>query len=129
LGKLGAAMIEPAGPPDPAHDSTVPAIYTYWGQFIDHDITLHTNGEDKPPEAGEPVRPGDLVLGDITTEPFDVFDPETVVRSLHNGRHPFLNLDSVYGSGPRFPGEPGHGTTRSEAAYAVADPAKLSVGR
>ncbi|MFE7408147.1 heme peroxidase family protein [Isoptericola sp. NPDC057559] len=129
LKKLGAAMIEPAGPPNPALDSTVPAAYTYWGQFIDHDITLHTNGPDGPPEPGERPRPGDLALGDIVADPFTAFPPEVVVRSLHNGRHPYLNLDSLYGSGPRFPGEPGRRTTRSEAAYATNDPAKLALGR
>ncbi|MFE5308911.1 heme peroxidase family protein [Isoptericola sp. NPDC056573] len=129
LKKLGAGMIEPAGPPNPALDSTIPAIYTYWGQFIDHDITLNTNGPDGPPEAGERPRPGDLVLGDIVSDPFTAFPPEVVVRSLHNGRHPFLNLDSLYGSGPRFPGEAGRRTTRSEAAYATTDQTKLALGR
>ncbi|MEU2199392.1 heme peroxidase family protein [Isoptericola sp. NPDC019482] len=129
LKKLGAAMVEPGGPPNPDLDSTIPAVYTYWGQFIDHDITLNTNGPDNPPAADDPPRAGDLVLGDIVSDPFTVFPPETVVASLHNGRHPFLNLDSLYGSGPRFPGEPGRRTTRSEAAYATGDPAKLALGR
>jgi len=124
LDRLGEAMVEPAGP-DPARDSTVPAVYTYWGQFIDHDITLNTNGRDSTGDPGS----GDVVLGDIVDEPFRVVPPDLVVSSLHNGRHPALNLDSLYGSGPVLPGEPGHGTTRSEAAYAASDPAKLALGR
>ena len=24
-------------------NSTIPPVYTYWGQFIDHDITLNTD--------------------------------------------------------------------------------------
>lgn len=120
---LGTAMIDPAGPPPSQGNSTVPAVYTYWGQFIDHDITLNTNGPDTTSAAG-----GDQALGDITVEPFRVFAPNTVVRSLHNGRHPMLNLDSLYGSGPRFAGEPDRGTTRSEAAYVPGSP-KLRLGR
>ncbi|GAA4733400.1 heme peroxidase family protein [Isoptericola chiayiensis] len=122
LEDLGAAMIESDGR-DPAQDSTVPAVYTYWGQFIDHDITLNTNGPDSTGDGS-----GDLVLGDILNEPFTVMAPDVVTASLHNGRHPSLNLDSMYGSGPRFPGEPG-GATRSEVAYATSDPAKLALGR
>lgn len=117
LEALGTAMIEAPGP-DPSGDSTVPAVYTYWGQFIDHDITLNTNGNDL----------GALAQGDIVVEPFTVFSPADVTAGLHNARHPSLNLDSMYGSGPRFPGEEG-GPTRSEVAYSVSDPAKLALGR
>jgi hypothetical protein len=117
LEALGTAMIEAPGA-DPTGDSTVPAVYTYWGQFIDHDITLNTNGNDL----------GALAAGDIVVEPFTVFAPDAVTAGLHNARHPSLNLDSMYGSGPRFPGEEG-GPTRSEIAYSTADPAKLRLGR
>lgn len=139
LEKLGVAMVErpdddsivplAAGQSRADRDSTVPAVYTYWGQFIDHDITLNTNGPDGPPKDGDKPRPGDVALGDIINEPFSVVPPDTVVASLHNGRHPFLNLDSLYGSGPRFPGEKDRGTTRSEEAYAKTDPTKLALGR
>ena len=122
LMRLGAAMIEPAAAPGPL-DATVPAVYTYWGQFIDHDITLNTNGPDDGSGPG-----GDKALGDVVSDPFRVFRPKTVVRSLHNGRVPLLDLDSLYGSGPRFEGEKDRGTTRSEAAY-VPDSAKLRLGR
>ncbi|WP_423465180.1 peroxidase family protein [Promicromonospora sp. MS192] len=134
--RLGAGMIEaPAGPPPapspgappatpaPPRDSTVPAIYTYWGQFIDHDITLNTNGPDDGSGPG-----GDQALGDVVSDPFRVFAPDVVRRSLHNGRIPLLDLDSLYGSGPRFEGEKDRGTTRSEAAY-VPGSAKLRLGR
>ncbi|MEV0949172.1 peroxidase family protein [Promicromonospora sp. NPDC050249] len=120
--RLGAAMIEPAAAPGPL-DATVPAVYTYWGQFIDHDITLNTNGPDDGSGPG-----GDKALGDVVSDPFRVFRPKTVVRSLHNGRVPLLDLDSLYGSGPRFEGEKDRGTTRSEAAY-VPNSAKLRLGR
>lgn len=128
--RLGAGMIEaPAGAPAPGapaappRDSTIPSIYTYWGQFIDHDITLNTNGPDDGSGPG-----GDQALGDIVSEPFRAFEPDAVRRSLHNGRNPLLDLDSLYGSGPRFEGEKDRGTTRSEAAY-VPNSAKLRLGR
>lgn len=55
--------------------STLPAGYTYFGQFIDHDITL------------EPSR---LSASFIST------------GSLTNLRTPALDLDSLYGLGPRL---------------------------
>ncbi|MCK0116678.1 heme peroxidase family protein [Isoptericola sp. S6320L] len=122
LKSLGEHMIE-SDARDPAQDSTVPAVYTYWGQFIDHDITLNTNGPDTTAGAD-----GDLALGDIVNDPFTVVRPDDVVASLHNGRHPGLDLDSMYGSGPRLPGE-AEGPTRSEVAYSAADPVKLALGR
>ncbi|MBD5788165.1 hypothetical protein IF650_18560 [Cellulosimicrobium terreum] len=127
LKDLGTGMVTlPAvvpGQPPRDLNSHVPAVYTYWGQFIDHDITLNTNGADTKTGPG-----GDRALGDVDAVPFRVFRPRTVVRSLHNGRHPALNLDSLYGSGPCFEGEPDHGTTRSEAAF-VPGSAKLRLGR
>jgi hypothetical protein len=127
LKDLGTAMVARPqavpGQPPPDLNSRVPAVYTYWGQFIDHDITLNTNGPDTTDGRG-----GDQALGDVDAVPFKVFDPKVVVRSLHNGRHPALNLDSLYGSGPVFEDEPGHGTTRSEASF-VPGSAKLRLGR
>jgi hypothetical protein len=35
-------MQDPGAGGDPG-DSTIPAIYTYFGQFIDHDITLEAS--------------------------------------------------------------------------------------
>src|SRR4029453_13215842 len=35
----GRRMADPGAEPDPG-DSEVPAIYTYFGQFVDHDITF-----------------------------------------------------------------------------------------
>src|SRR5437016_2692012 len=40
LNALGSAMVDT----DPGTvNSTLPPIYTYWGQFIDHDITANTD--------------------------------------------------------------------------------------
>ncbi len=53
--------------------SKIPAGYTYFGQFIDHDITLDTTP-----------------LSDSEIDP----------NRLHNFRTPRLDLDCVYGTGP-----------------------------
>ena len=80
LRALSEAMIAPADTPpgpgvaDPEDNRAVPAGYTYFGQFVDHDLTL----DDRPDDLVTPVP----------------------VSSLVNGRTPQLDLDSVYGSGP-----------------------------
>jgi hypothetical protein len=62
------------GGPDPAGDSVdIAAAYTYFGQFIDHDITF-----------------------DATSRLQVMNDPDALV----NFRTPRYDLDSVYGSGP-----------------------------
>jgi hypothetical protein len=55
-------------------DSEIPAGFTYFGQFVDHDITFDRN---------------DLLPG-VTLKPEDIL----------SGRSPSLELDSVYGAGP-----------------------------
>ena len=60
-------------PNDPAGDSTIPAAYTYFGQFVDHDITHDTTS-----------------LGQQQTDP----------NSILNFRTPRLDLDCLYGRGP-----------------------------
>jgi hypothetical protein len=58
---------------DPDENPTIPAGYTYFGQFVDHDITF------------DPVS---------SLDRFN--DPD----ALQDFRTPRLDLDSVYGSGP-----------------------------
>jgi hypothetical protein len=91
LKALGTAMIEQPGDAATA-DSTIPPIYTYWGQFVDHDLTANTDRND------------DI---SITELPFEPLQPEKVTRDLRNLREPRLNLDSVYGNGPDASGTPG----------------------
>jgi hypothetical protein len=55
------------------NDSNIPAGYTYFGQFVDHDITL-----------------------DVSSN----IDVETDARTINNMRTPALDLDNVYGRGP-----------------------------
>lgn len=80
---LAAAMMSPAeanptpeGEIDAEDNLTLTAGYTYFGQFIDHDLTLDERGND------------------LTTP--------TPPSSLVNGRTPQLDLDSLYGSGPNL---------------------------
>lgn len=94
LNALGDAMVE-----QPADDegrvslnSPVPPVYTYWGQFVDHDLTLATDNDTK-------ISITDAVLTPVP--------PDEVVGLLENLRTPALNLDSVYGDGPFAPPDPG----------------------
>lgn len=97
LKQLGAAMIDQSTRDDDAGDSTIPPIYTYWGQFIDHDITA---GTDRP--AAEVT--GQL-QADILQTDFTPFAPLNVTgeQGIFNLRLPLLDLDSVYGGGPDDP--------------------------
>jgi hypothetical protein len=77
LTSLGSALVDDVdgnGVPFPAGDHpTLPAGYTYLGQFIDHDLTL-----------------------DPTTLPTAPID----ISTLNNFRSPALDLDSLLGFGP-----------------------------
>lgn len=81
LSKLADAMIEqnPNGP----DESGIPAIYTYVGQFIDHDVTANTDREG--------------TISRIDVEELGVLDRDTVTGQLGNLRTGKLDLDSVYG--------------------------------
>lgn len=80
LGQLGGLMGDPGRDPNPlSHNpadpgvSPIPAGYTYFGQFVDHDITF-----------------------DVSSS----LDSATDANTIHNMRAPALDLDSVYGRGP-----------------------------
>ncbi len=68
---------QPADGPDPEENLWVPAGYTYFGQFVDHDLTFDStsslNPADRPPQ-------GSHVPSNLRTPRFD--------------------LDNVYGDGP-----------------------------
>jgi hypothetical protein len=74
-------------------DSTVPAGFTYLGQFVDHDLTMDRT---------------DAQLGEDVT-----------LDELLQGRSPALDLDSVYGRGPR---------DRHDRIFYAADGVQLKVG-
>ncbi|MFL5740657.1 MAG: peroxidase family protein [Flavisolibacter sp.] len=72
LGKLGDLMGD-LGREAAIPDSTIPSGYTYFGQFVDHDITL-----------------------DVSS----TLDTATDANTINNMRTPVLDLDSLYGRGP-----------------------------
>jgi heme peroxidase len=87
LDGLGNLMIEAAGPG--GADSTMPPVLTYWGQFLDHELTARTDREtaiSSVKNAHPPV------------------PSSTVERTLRNARTPRFDLDSVYGGSPVGPG-------------------------
>ncbi|HBB89319.1 MAG TPA: hypothetical protein DC047_17070 [Blastocatellia bacterium] len=80
LGNLGNMMGDPGRDPNPTSQnpadpgvSSIPAGFTYFGQFVDHDITL-----------------------DVSS----TLDAATDANTINNMRSPSLDLDSVYGRGP-----------------------------
>lgn len=80
LGQLGNMMGDPGRDPNPASQnpanqgvSSIPAGFTYFGQFVDHDITF-----------------------DVSSS----IDVATDANTINNMRSPSLDLDSVYGRGP-----------------------------
>ncbi|SES18120.1 peroxidase family protein [Actinokineospora terrae] len=87
---LAAAITDvSAGQPD----GTIPAGFTYLGQFVDHDLTLDRTATQ---------------LGS-----------EVTVDDLVQGRSPALDLDSVYGRGPR---------DRLDRRFYAEDGVRLKVG-
>src|SRR5262249_33419187 len=82
LKRLGRAMSEANATQQP--DSATPAAYTYFGQFLDHEITLTRR-----------VTPGSMTgLNDPNLAPMPI---DTVQGKIVNGRSPRLDLDCVYG--------------------------------
>lgn len=66
-----------------ARDSTIPGAYTYFGQFLDHDITLELKSNK---------------IADITSNDLRPLDIAVIAKDLQNARTATLDLDSVYGS-------------------------------
>ncbi len=74
--QLGAAMVSDEDPPKDGPDneeSGIPAVYTYLGQFIDHDLTF---------------------------DPASSLQRQNDPDALIDFRTPRFDLDSVYGRGP-----------------------------
>src|SRR5437667_11430795 len=79
LHKLGDAMSSSFDPPKDGKDdeeSGIPALYTYLGQFIDHDITF---------------------------DPASSLQKQNDPDALTDFRTPAFDLDNVYGPGPDDP--------------------------
>jgi hypothetical protein len=76
LAELAEKMIAPFDPPKDGPDdeeSGIPALYTYFGQFIDHDLTFDPNSS---------------------------FQKEKDIDAEIDFRTPAFDLDNVYGRGP-----------------------------
>jgi hypothetical protein len=119
LDSLGNAMIDPPGPAPAGADSDIPPIYTYWSQFIDHELTARTDR--------------DTAVSDITVDAPDL-EPagrRKVETGLLNRRTPALELDALYGDGP--PGRHGDKARRAAGrnlrlARKLRDGAKMRIG-
>ena len=88
---LGDAMGDVSHPPKSDLDSKIPAVFTYLGQFIDHDITARTDRETDFSRISQ---------ADGQPRPMVPVGPDHVAGALKNGRRPQLDLDSLYGDGP-----------------------------
>ncbi|WP_329793346.1 heme peroxidase family protein [Lentzea sp. DG1S-22] len=89
---LATAMTANVPQPDSA-DPVVPAGFTYLGQFVDHDLTMDRTES----QLGQDVN----------------------LDELMQGRSPALDLDSVYGRGPR---------DKDDQVFYAQDGVKLKVG-
>lgn len=69
-------------------DSAIPAGYTYFGQFVDHDLSFDRTETDLP-----------------ASSPDDVLTP-TPAEDLLQARSPALDLDSLYAERTDVPGIP-----------------------
>ncbi|WP_250031205.1 LysM peptidoglycan-binding domain-containing protein [Paractinoplanes maris] len=83
LKDLGNAMVDTdvAG-----EDSNIPAAYTYFGQFVDHDITLEI-------QQGQ----GSATMAQLLDPTMTPLTVAAIRNALLNQRTPTLDLDSVYG--------------------------------
>lgn len=84
LDALAVATIQ--NDPEDRENSSIPPVFTYMGQFIDHDITANTDRET-----------GISIIDDNVIAPADRAE---VREKLGNLRFASLNLDSVYGDNP-----------------------------
>ena len=66
-------------PLQPTGNSIIPPVYTYWGQFVDHDLTANTDR--------------DGAISDIANPNLAPLDPAFVVENLKNLRQPTANLE------------------------------------
>jgi len=80
---LGNSMTDPEPdgvlPANPAFDSDIPSVYTYFGQFITHEVVFERSAKKRK------------LGGD--TDPL----PAQEIKDLTNGRTALLDLDSIYG--------------------------------
>lgn len=123
LDALGEAMAEQLaglGPFDSnqSADSSIPPIYTYWAQFIDHELTARTDRDE-----------GISVITGAASE-LCPLPSHQVVCDLFNRRTPNFDLDAIYGS-LTSPSDAARKAYQEQFAAALRDPinpAKMRVG-
>lgn len=91
LDALGNAMVNTDVDPeslDASTDSSLPPVLTYWGQFLDHELTARTDRDSE-----------------ITSimDPTPTLTADNIETALKNARSPAFDLDSVYGGTPIGP--------------------------
>ena len=79
LKELGRTMVDPG---TATGDSDIPAIYTYFGQFVDHDITLES---------------GSFTTTKLLSATMVPLGLDKIRNDLKNLRTATLELDSLYG--------------------------------
>ncbi|MGH3936266.1 MAG: LysM peptidoglycan-binding domain-containing protein [Pseudonocardiaceae bacterium] len=95
--KALAATMEDLDELDGDNDSPIPAAYTYFAQFVDHDITFEVQPADLPPSASGSV--AELVADNMA--PMSLQEIQNAIRNFRTGT---LDLDSLYGlPAPRDP--------------------------
>ena len=112
LRALAAAMVANPGQDSDSLESTIPPVYTYWGQFIDHDITAMEITSNNPD------------VTDANMQPMDFATARTVIK---NNRHPLFDLDCIYGDGPGVDAD-GNPTIAFTLGMYQADNVRFSIG-
>ncbi len=82
LDALGDLVVPPPDAPETSPNVAIPAVITYWGQFLDHELTARTDRETEMSKIETPIP--SQSAADIETK-------------LKNARTPRFDLDSVYG--------------------------------
>src|SRR5262245_45267880 len=77
LDDLGNIMVDAAAAAPGNADSSLPPVLTYWGQFLDHELTARTDRE------------GDITSMENAHPPAD---PANVEAKLRNARSPRFDL-------------------------------------
>lgn len=117
LDQLADVMVPPPNPGQTTlpvtPDSNIAPVFTYWGQFLDHELTANTDRNSAITNIFAPVT---------------VAKSDFVERDLKNARTPRFDLDSVYG-GALF----GMGSTPASRLLVNAlrdpqNPARMRVG-
>jgi hypothetical protein len=81
LADLGRAMLDTGSTPG-GSESGIPAAYTYFGQFVDHDIMLEAVS---------------AILPELTDPYLSPLPLDRIESGIQNARTAKLDLDSVYG--------------------------------